>query len=41
VIGNLFETSGEYTIRVEALAIGDTASTERIAEEFRIQVLTT
>jgi hypothetical protein len=41
VIGNLFETSGEYTIRVEVVAIGNTAPAERIADEFRIQVVTT
>ncbi len=41
VIGNLFGTSGEYTIRVEAVAIGNTASTERIVDGFRIQVVTT
>ena len=38
VMGNLFETSGEYTIRVEVVAIGNTAPTERIADEFRMQV---
>ena len=41
VIGNLFETSGEYTIRVEALKIGNTTPTERIVDEFSIQVVTT
>ncbi|MDQ3561627.1 MAG: hypothetical protein M3382_01355 [Thermoproteota archaeon] len=41
VIGNLFETSGEYTIRVEALTIGNTTPTERIVDEFSIQVVTT
>lgn len=41
VIGDLFETSGDYTIRVEAVAIGSTAPTERIVDEFRIQVVTT
>ena len=41
VIGNLFETSGEYTIRVVAVAIGNTAPTERIVDEFGIQVVTT
>lgn len=40
VIGNLFETSGEYTIRVEVVAIGSTPPTERIVDEFRIQVVT-
>jgi hypothetical protein len=39
VLGNLFETSGEYTIRVETVAIGSTQPTERIADEFRIQVI--
>jgi hypothetical protein len=38
VMGNLFETSGEYTIRVEVVAIGNTAPTERIADEFKMQV---
>jgi hypothetical protein len=37
VIGNLFETSGEYTIRVEAMAIGNTPPPERIVDEFKIQ----
>ncbi|MDQ3853967.1 MAG: hypothetical protein M3299_14165, partial [Thermoproteota archaeon] len=41
VIGNFFETSGEYTIRVEAVAIGNTAPPERIVDVFRIQVVTT
>ena len=41
VIGNLFETSGEYTIRVQALTIGNTTPTERIVDEFSIQVVTT
>lgn len=41
VMGNLFETSGEYTIRVEALTIGNTTPTERIVDEFSIQVVTT
>ncbi len=41
VIGNLFETSGDYTIRVEAIAIGNTPPTQRIVDEFRIQVATT
>jgi hypothetical protein len=41
VIGNLFEISGEYTIRVEALTIGNTTPTERIVDEFSIQVVTT
>jgi hypothetical protein len=40
VLGNLFETSGEYTVRVETVAIGSTPPTERIADEFRIQVTT-
>ena len=39
VFGNLFETSGEYTVRVETVAIGSTPPTERIADEFRIQVI--
>lgn len=37
VSGNLFQTSGEYTIRVEAIAIGNTPPPERIADEFKIQ----
>lgn len=41
VMGNLFETSGEYTIRVEALTIGNITPTERIVDEFSIQVVTT
>ena len=40
VLGNLLETSGEYIVRVEAVAIGSTQPTERIADEFRIQVMT-
>lgn len=40
VLGSLFETSGEYTVRVETVAIGSTPPTERIADEFRIQVTT-
>ena len=40
VIGNFFEASGEYTIRVEAIAIGNTPPTQRIVDEFRIQVVT-
>jgi hypothetical protein len=40
VLGNLFETSGEYTVRIETVAIGSTPPTERIADEFRIQVTT-
>jgi hypothetical protein len=39
VMGNLFETSGEYTIRVEAISIGKTQPSDRIADEFRIQVI--
>jgi hypothetical protein len=40
VLGNLFEASGEYTVRVEVTAIGSTPPTERIADEFRMQVMT-
>ena len=40
VVGNLFETSGEYAIRVEILAIGNDQPEERIADEFRMQVMT-
>ncbi len=41
VIGNLFEPSGEYTIRVEAVTIGNTTTTERIVDDFSIQLVTT
>ena len=41
VIGNLFETIGEYTIRVEDVTIGNTTTTERIVDDFSIQVVTT
>ena len=39
VMGNLFDTSGEYTIRVEVVAIGSTPPAERIVDEFRMQVM--
>ncbi len=38
--GNLFETSGEYAVRVEIVAIGDERPEERIVDEFRMQVTT-
>jgi plastocyanin len=38
VMGNLFETSGEYAVRVEILAIGNDQSDERIMDEFKVQV---
>ena len=38
VVGNLFETSGEYAVRVEIVAIGDDRPDERIVDEFRMQV---
>lgn len=37
VSGNLFQTSGDYTIRVETISIGNTPPPERIADEFKIQ----
>jgi hypothetical protein len=36
--GNLFETSGEYSVRAEILAIGNEQPEERIEDEFRMQV---
>ncbi|MDQ3852046.1 MAG: hypothetical protein M3299_04350 [Thermoproteota archaeon] len=38
--GNLFETSGEYAVRVEIVAIGNDRPDERIVDEFRMQVMT-
>ena len=38
VMGDLFKTNGEYTIRVEVVAIGNTAPSQRIVDEFPIQV---
>jgi plastocyanin len=38
--GNLFETSGEYAVRVEIVAIGNERPEERIVDEFRMQVTT-
>jgi hypothetical protein len=38
VMGNLFRTNGEYTIRVEVVAIGNTAPSPRIVDEFPIQI---
>jgi hypothetical protein len=38
VIGNLFETSGEYVVRAEILAIGDDQPDARIMDEFRMQM---
>lgn len=40
VVGNLFETSGEYAVRAEIVAIGDDQPDERIVDEFRMQVTT-
>jgi plastocyanin len=40
VIGNLFETSGEYAVRVEVVAIGSDQPDQRIVDEFRMQVTT-
>jgi plastocyanin len=39
VKGNLFETTGEYTIRVEVIAIGNNLPNERTVDEFRMQVM--
>lgn len=38
VMGNLFETSGEYAIRVEIVAIGNDPPDETIVDESRMQV---
>jgi hypothetical protein len=38
IMGNLFETSGEYAIRVEIVAIGNDQPDERIVDVFRMQV---
>jgi plastocyanin len=38
--GNLFETSGEYAVRAEIVAIGNEQPEERIVDEFRMQVTT-
>jgi plastocyanin len=38
--GNLFETSGEYAVRAEIVAIGSERPEERIVDEFRMQVTT-
>jgi plastocyanin len=40
VVGNLFETSGVYAIKVEIVAIGNDQPEERILDEFRMQVTT-
>jgi hypothetical protein len=40
VMGNLFETNGEYIIRVEAVAIGNTPPPTETADQFRLQVTT-
>ena len=36
--GNLFETSGEYAVRAEIVAIGNERPEERILDKFRMQV---
>jgi plastocyanin len=38
IMGNLFETTGEYVVRAEIIAIGSDPPDERIMDEFRIQV---
>jgi plastocyanin len=38
IMGNLFETSGEYSIRVEIVGIGNDQLDERIVDVFRMQV---
>ena len=38
--GNLFETSDEYAVRAEIVAIGSERPEERIVDEFRMQVTT-
>ena len=40
VMGDLFETSGIYSVRVEIVAIGNDQPDERIVDEFRMQVTT-
>jgi plastocyanin len=40
IMGNLFETSGEYEIRVEIVAIGNDQPDERMVDVFRMQVTT-
>jgi plastocyanin len=40
IMGNLFETSGEYPIRVEIVAIGNDQPDERMVDVFRMQVTT-
>lgn len=40
IMGNLFTTDGEYIIRVEVEAIGNTAPSQRIVDEFPILVTT-
>ena len=40
IMGNLFETNGEYIIRVEAVAIGNTPPPTETADQFRLQVTT-
>lgn len=40
VMGDLFETSGIYAVRVEIVAIGNDQPDERIVDEFRMQVTT-
>jgi plastocyanin len=38
IMGNLFETSGEYAIRVEIVGMGNDQLDERIVDVFRMQV---
>ncbi len=40
VIGNLFETSDEYAVRAEIVAVGDDQREQRIVDDFRMQVNT-
>lgn len=39
-MGNLFETSGIYAVRVEVVAIANDQPDERIVDEFRMQLTT-
>jgi hypothetical protein len=38
IMGNLFETSGEYVVRAEIIRIGNDQPDEGIMDEFRMQV---
>ncbi len=40
VVGNLFETSGEYAVRAEIVAVGDDQPEQGIVDDFRMQVNT-